>query len=104
MAAAEAPEADPVENEGGWESMFDAADAEVAAARVDGGSDPAASGSLAPNRAEAAETDPVTLEQSLDLDALDLGSIEALPADDLETEPMELPPMPEFGQDQREAG
>lgn len=104
MAAAEAPEADPMENEGSWESMFDAADAEVAAARVDGGSDPAVSGSLAPNRAEAAETDPATLEQSLDLGALDLGSIEALPADDLETEPMELPPMPEFGQDQREAG
>ena len=104
MAAAEAPEADSMENEGSWESMFDAADAEVAAARVDGGPDAAAPGSLAPNRAKAAETDPVTLEQSLDLGALDLGSIEALPADDLETEPMELPPMPEFGQDQREAG
>lgn len=104
MAAAEAPEADSMKNEGSWESMFDAADAEVAAARVDDGSDAAPSGSLDPNRTEASETDSVALEQSLDLGTLDLGSIEALPADDLEMEPMELPPMPEFGQDQREAG
>ena len=56
-----------------------------------------------------------TDENSFDLGDLDLGPIEALPSDDVETdpirstddgeeaEPLELPPMPEFGHDRREA-
>ena len=57
----------------------------------------------------------MTDENSFDLGDLDLGPIEALPSDDVEThpigsaddgeeaEPLELPPMPEFGQDRRDA-
>ncbi len=83
----------PVENEGGWGSMFDEADASVHATLDDSDEDG---------------------EMSLDLDdshdgSLDLGEIEALPVDDLEFEsgadgPTPLPPMPDFDADAREAG
>ena len=108
------PTASP-EVEGGWESMFDAADAEVEAAQVEDGADAADSLSFAPAGDETTEPELVTDENSFDLGDLDLGPIEALPSDDVETdpirsaddggeaEPLELPPMPEFGQDRRDA-
>lgn len=101
--------------EGDWESMFDAADAEVAAAHVDDGANAADARSFAPAGSETTEPELVTDENSFDLGDLDLGPIEALPSDDVETdpirstddgeeaEPLELPPMPEFGHDRREA-
>ncbi len=87
-----APEVEaPPEREGGWGSMFDEADASVHAT-LDGD--------------EIEDADDLTL--GLD-DSLDLGAIEALPADDLEFEsnadgPTPLPPMPDFDADAREAG
>lgn len=111
--------------EGGWESMFDAADAEL---NTGGGSAVSEGlGVLDDPLGESTsdeEADPILLAgTALDLeeDALDLESLEALPADDLEIEGLEpeetpqssrpeqgssegLPPMPEFNPDQREAG
>lgn len=69
------------EREGGWGSIFDEADAEVLAGLEE------STGFLA--------EDPLPLELG---DTLDLGSIEAEAS-----EPLELPPMPEFG-DSRENG
>ena len=114
--------------EGGWESMFDAADAEVNT----GGENAVAEGlgvlddPLVEGDANASIDTNLLEGTALDLeeDALDLESLEALPADDLEIEGLEpeetppsssgtngspgageaLPPMPEFNPDQREAG
>lgn len=117
MALAPAPEV-----EGGWESIFDAADAQVASDTAEPAD--AAMGGL------GLLDDPVAADAELAIDGdaldlgdgtLDLGAIEALPADDLETDPITdglsalddpvapadggaLPPMPEFKPDQREAG
>lgn len=105
------------ELEGGWESMFDAADAEVNAGQADGAA-PAAEDLLTPVLDESTDDENVEIavDDALDLGSLDLGTIEAMPSDDLEVDPIqsvdanesagpsELPPMPEFGQDQREAG
>ena len=101
--------------EDGWESMFDAADAEVAAAHEGGGTSVPSMEPLGPALAEALEEGLAAVENDLDLGDLDLSLIEALSTEELETdlirsaddgeeaEPMELPPMPDFGQDCREA-
>lgn len=118
LSAAPAPEM-----EGGWESMFDAADAGLSA---DPGAEAAADPLAALDDPPAAlpteapgEEDALDFGSALEMDSdsLDLGEIEAMPADDLETEPLEglddlagptdlgddgsseLPPMPNFGQD-----
>lgn len=101
---------------GGWESMFDAADAELAAEVGDG------LGALddmdEPAMAGAHDPEDLGLDAGLDLGSLDLGAIEALPADDLDIEPiddgsgadtggtggLDLPPMPKFDPGQRDAG
>lgn len=100
--------------EGGWESMFDAADAEVT-----GTENVVAEGLGVLDDPMLAPEEPTNLLDGTALDlgdeSLDLGSIEALPIDDLEidalTEPPPpsaeidgaLPPMPEFNPDKREA-
>ncbi len=119
MTLAPAPEV-----EGGWESMFDAADAQVAS-----GNDGAAGEGLGvlddPMFSAAAVEDALpSLDENaldvggLDVSSLDLGAIEALPADDLDVDVVPetdagqnddgsleaLPPMPEFNPDQRDAG
>lgn len=127
MAVAPAPAA-----EGGWESMFDEADASVA---EDGAADGGAAEALSmlDDPVVAADVDDSTIQMDEDAleigDAdLDLGAIDTLPVDDLESgfaldvlddpevdldpthggspqadQPSELPPMPEFNPDQREA-
>lgn len=106
-------EAEPApEREGGWGSMFDEADAEVQA-NLGGEEDEivAADGDALSglDLLDDPGDDSLELDESLDLD---LGSIEALSPDDLETEPLgeldddglsPLPPMPDFNPDQREA-
>ncbi|MEM8712218.1 MAG: hypothetical protein AAGG01_14810, partial [Planctomycetota bacterium] len=145
MALAPAPEV-----EGGWESMFDEADASVSNENPLGGDvgglsmldDPAggaeAGAMLSVDEDAAMEIDPGALEavalDSADLgdESLDLGSVADLPDASLdggfeldvlsdpmdaamepgldsppasqETSDLELPPMPEFNPDQREAG
>ncbi|MEL6429513.1 MAG: hypothetical protein AAFZ87_00400 [Planctomycetota bacterium] len=123
MAAAAGPSPDV---EGGWESMFDAADAEVAESSTGAGDaglsvldDPLFGAEAEDALAPADGSLDLTGDEALELpitDELDLGAIEALPADDLEIDPItetsangagglpELPPMPEFNPDQREAG
>lgn len=108
---------------GGWESMFDAADAEVTADVSDGLGvldEPEGPILVAPAVEEAEEED-LALDAGLDLGSLDLGAIEALPADDLDidvvddeaasgrpadggTGGLDLPPMPNFDPGQRDAG
>ncbi|MEE2939065.1 MAG: hypothetical protein VX460_01640 [Planctomycetota bacterium] len=95
----------------GWESMFDAADAEVAAAHVDDGAAAQGSEPLAPLEDAALGSEPVVSDESFDLDLIealspdDLETDPVLPPDDAETAgPLELPPTPEFGRDRREAG
>ena len=113
MALAPAPE-----TEGGWESIFDTADALVASDTSlpqDGPTE--GLGLLDDPIAADGATDIVGGALDMDTSALDLGTIEAMPADDLETDPISdalgalddplseaLPPMPEFNPDQREAG
>lgn len=106
------------EVEGGWESMFDEADAKVAS-----GTEGSAIEGLGvlddPILSAESDEDPIpALDVSgLDVSSLDLGAIEALPADDLDIvedhsaatdssldDGLPLPPMPEFNPDQRNAG
>lgn len=112
-------------SEGGWESMFDAADAEVKAV-VTGVEDDGLSIFDDPEIL-AADDDSEILDDdltgALDFtgDELDLSAIEALPIDDFESDdadesatgdaiesdsddPFALPPMPDFESDQRQAG
>ena len=125
--------APPPMMEGGWESMFDAADATLAP--TDGVAGETDALSMLDDPGEAGLTTDLSdallpVEDGvLDIeeDGLDLGSLEALPADDLEggfeldvlddpsatsADPVNpapsesseiLPPMPEFNPDQREA-
>ncbi|MEM9380469.1 MAG: hypothetical protein AAGB93_11020 [Planctomycetota bacterium] len=123
----EAPPAPP-EREGGWSSMFDEADAEVqanlggeeegdalastAASSGDGGLGILDDPSLDVGFETVEDDDSLELDDSLDLD---LGAIEALPADDLDEGVADvggtdasglptLPPMPDFNPGSREAG
>lgn len=115
LAAAPAPDV-----EGGWESMFDAADAQVNAGDGEEGGmaeglglldDPAAA---LPTEAEATEDiEGIEIEGGLDLDAgdLDLGAIEPLEENEVDhgdepkpampSDGSALPPMPEFNPDQQ---
>ena len=91
--------------QGSWESMFDAADAEVAAARLEEGAstlDPVDPGAAA---GEAFGLNHVSVEDGLDLspiEALSAGDFEddlLQPVDDAEgAEPADLPPTPDFGE------
>ena len=126
--------APPPTMEGGWESMFDQADASVTPADEFGGETDALSMLDDPLEPEVSAdlTDAVLgLDEnalSIETDSLDLGNVEAISTDleagydlgILEDEPPapatdapaasadggldELPPMPEFNPDQREAG
>ena len=109
--------APPPEVEGGWESMFDAADAQVASG-LDGAPDegPAALDGAVEEDALSPLDENALDVSALDVSSLDLGAIESLPADDLDLDVVPdsnaadeddsgaLPPMPEFNPDQREAG
>jgi hypothetical protein len=128
--------APPPAMEGGWESMFDAADASVApGGGSEGGADalsmlddPLVGGDATDLSAALEPLEDTLGDGVLDIEAdgLDLGSVEALPSDDLESgfdlgvlddtgalsggaddaaaqAPEALPPMPEFNPDQREA-
>ncbi len=124
--------APPPTMEGGWESMFDAADASVAPSDDAAISTDALSMLDDPLMADAGDdlSDALLpLEDGvldIEADGLDLGAVEALPSDDLDAGydlgvlddtsvapagtdsvaegPTEaLPPMPEFNPDQREA-
>ena len=140
MALAPAPEVD-----GGWESMFDEADAGLGVAGeatsglgllndpMDAESAPAIPALEPTAAAEVTEMAPDSLLSDIPLDigdeGMELGEIEAMPADDLMTEPLSiledplaalgetaseetvdqgnleaLPPMPQFDPEQRDAG
>lgn len=123
----------PPAREGGWESMFDEADASVAGEAAHGGSSDALSMLNDPTLGGESSLDDAILpleEDSLEIDdsELDLVAIETLPGSDMESgfeldvldDPQVdfdesdsgssstgsasvLPPMPEFNPDQREA-
>lgn len=118
--------APPPEVEGGWESMFDEADAKVSSGIEGGGTeglgvldDPIAQIETDEDPISALDVGSLDVG-GLDVSSLDLGAIESLPADDLDIDLVEdssedhpgersgddftLPPMPEFNPDQRNAG
>lgn len=123
--------APPPAMEGGWESMFDEADASMLSGGEEAGAtdalsmldDPLMGGAAADLDAGVL---PLEGDGVLDIetDGLDLGTVDALPTDDMDASfdlgvlddspaapaasngepPDALPPMPEFNPDQREAG